>query len=263
MRLAAGVEYCGAGFYGWQKQPGQRTVQESLETAISRVASHPVTLQCAGRTDAGVHAVQQVVHFDTASERTTDSWLMGTNSNLSRDIRLIWVSPVEQEFHARFSAIARRYVYLIINRPVRTAIYHHLLTWEYRRLDETAMAAAARQLIGEHDFSSYRATSCQAKTAVRNITRLDVNRIGEMIRIDITANAFLHHMVRNIVGVLMKIGTGKEQPGWAKEVLEARDRTLGGVTAPADGLYLLNVYYPEKYRIPVQGENPESLIFEV
>jgi len=250
MRVAAGVEYCGADFYGWQKQSGQRTIQGCVESALSGVADHLVQVQCAGRTDAGVHAVQQVIHFDTTSKREPHSWVLGTNSNLPADIRITWVKPVEQAFHARFSAKARKYKYIILNRPVSTALYHRRLSWEYRHLDESRMALAAADLIGQHDFTSYRAASCQAKSPVRTINKLDVSRDGDLILIDVEANAFLQHMVRNIAGVLMMIGTGKEQIGWAKQVLMATDRTVGGITAPADGLYLVNVYYDISFSIP-------------
>jgi len=250
MRLAAGVEYCGSGFRGWQRQPGQRTVQGWIESALSRVADHPVAIQCAGRTDTGVHAVRQVIHFDTVSQRESHSWILGTNSNLPQDVRITWIKSVEEAFHARFSALARRYKYLIINRPVPAPIFHRRLTWEYRYLDIQRMVEAAADLIGEHDFSSYRAVSCQAKSPVRNISRLDVSRTHDLVVIDIEANAFLHHMVRNIAGVLMIIGAGEEPAGWAKKVLQARDRTKGGITAPPDGLYLADIRYDKKFGIP-------------
>lgn len=256
MRVAAGVEYCGADFLGWQRQPGSRTVQGLVEAALSKVADHAIEIQCAGRTDAGVHAVQQVIHFDTVSLREPHSWVMGTNSNLPPDVRITWVMPVEQEFHARFSAISRKYKYIILNRPVCTALYHGLLSWHYHHLDEMKMASAAQELIGEHDFTSYRASSCQAKSPVRNIKYLKISRLEDLIVIDIEANAFLQHMVRNIAGVLMMIGMGKENPGWAKQVLLAKDRTLGGITAPADGLYLMDISYDAEFNIPSAYRNP-------
>jgi len=230
MRLAAGVEYCGTGFYGWQRQPGQRT--------------------CAGRTDAGVHAVQQVIHFDTSSERALHSWVLGMNSHLPADISISWVRSVADDFHARFSATARRYRYLVLNRPFRVALNRRFVAWEHRQLDEARMARAARDLVGEHDFTSYRAASCQARSSVREVQELVIRRNGELVVIEIQANAFLHHMVRNIAGVLIAIGAGRQAAGWAREILEARDRTAGGVTAPAQGLYLTGVSYPESYRIP-------------
>lgn len=250
MRIAAGVEYCGHGFTGWQSQPGQRTVQATVEAALGSIADRPVQVQCAGRTDAGVHAIQQVIHYDSDAVRSLRSWVLGANSALPPDVSLLWALPVPDEFSSRFSAQSRRYRYLILNRPVRTAIGHRLLTYERRHLDETLMATAATDLIGEHDFTSYRAVSCQSKSPVRRVTRLEVTRNGDLIILDIEANAFLHHMVRNIAGVLMAIGRGAQGRGWAREVLHARDRTLGGMTAPPDGLYLMDVGYPDRYRIP-------------
>jgi tRNA pseudouridine38-40 synthase len=250
MRIAAGVEYCGASFDGWQRQSGHRTIQECVEKALSAVANYPIEIYCAGRTDAGVHALQQVIHFETQAERENHSWAFGANSNLPDDINLNWVKPIGEDFHARFSAVSRRYKYYILNRPTRTAIFKQLVTWEPLHLDEEKMAAAAISLIGKHDFTSYRATACQAKTAIRNIIKLDVVRENDLIIIDIEANAFLHHMVRNIAGVLIMIGTGKYSIIWAKEVLEARDRSMGGVTAAANGLYMVDVKYAERFNIP-------------
>ncbi len=250
MRIAAGVEYRGADFYGWQKQDGQRTVQACVEIAVSSVANHPVKVQCAGRTDAGVHAVQQVIHFDTSSNRTNRSWVLGINSLLPGDINLLWVKTVPDKFHSRFSAISRRYKYIVLNRPIRSAIHNYMITLERHPLNVESMAEAAIALVGEHDFTSYRAVSCQAKSPVRNINTLDVARKGNLVIIDVEANAFLHHMVRNIAGVLMTIGKGREPVHWARQVLEARDRTMGGITAPADGLYLVNVCYDGIFEIP-------------
>jgi len=259
MRIAAGIEYCGADFYGWQRQAGQRTVQACVESALSTIANHPVEVQCAGRTDAGVHAVQQVVHFDTSSDRSPRSWVLGTNSLLPRDINLLWAMPVANEFNSRFSAVSRRYQYLILNRPVRSSINSRMITLERHDLDVVLMGRAATDLIGEHDFTSYRAVACQAKSPVRTVRLLEVSRHGDLVIIDIVANAFLHHMVRNIAGVLIAIGKGKESVQWAKQVLDARDRTLGGITAPADGLYLVNVSYDKKFAIPGIAKNVPAL----
>ncbi len=251
-RLAAGVEYDGSHFAGWQRQKDQkvRFVQEVLEEALSRVADRPVQVVCAGRTDTGVHATAQVVHFETTACRPERSWLLGTNVNLPGDVCLRWVQPVAEDFHARFSATARRYRYIIDNRPVRPAILRGRVTWWRAPLDEARMVEAARALVGEHDFTSYRSVACQAKNPVREIRSLEVSRQGDFIYIDVEANAFLHHMVRNIAGVLMAIGEGERPVQWAAELLEVRDRTRGGVTAPAAGLYLVAVRYPERFGLP-------------
>ena len=251
-RIAMGVEYDGHAFAGWQTQCKQRTVQSCLEAAISRVAaqSAPVALICAGRTDTGVHALEQVVHFDAPLFREKSAWLRGTNANLPEDVRVLWVRPVDASFHARTSAIARFYRYVILDRKMKSALLRHQLTWSYRALDADAMQAGADHLIGNHDFTSFRAQRCQSKSPQRMLHFIKVKRVGSQIEIDIAANAFLHHMVRNIVGVLMTIGSGQQQPDWAKEILMARDRKLGGVTAPPDGLYLAGVYYPAEFGIP-------------
>lgn len=254
MRIALGVEYDGSAFHGWQaQQPGVRTVQGVLEAALSKVANHPVRVVCAGRTDTGVHALGQVVHFDTDSLRGERNWLLGCNVNLPADVAVTWVQPVAPEFSARFSATSRRYRYFILNRTPRSAVLANRVTWIHRPLDESRMQKASSDLLGEHDFSSYRAVACQAKSPIRTLYQLDVERCGDFIVLKLHANAFLHHMVRNIAGVLMAIGRGEQPLGWAKSVLDLRDRTLGGVTAPADGLYLESVAYPAEYAIP-QGQ---------
>ncbi len=250
MRIALGIEYDGSAFSGWQLQDDARTVQGCVEDALSKVADHPVRVACAGRTDAGVHGIGQVAHFDTEATRTMRSWVCGANANLPKQISVTWAQQVEDDFHARFCALRRRYRYVILTRPVRPTFLAGRVSWDYRALDERRMAEAGAYLIGEHDFSSYRALACQAKSPVRTVHRLDVTRQGELIFIDIEANAFLHHMVRNIAGVLMAIGAGEREPSWAHEVLEMRDRTLGGVTAPPHGLYLMEVGYPEQFAIP-------------
>ena len=253
MRIAAGIEYCGAGFSGWQSQEQGRNIQDCLEAALARVADHPVRVHCAGRTDAGVHALQQVVHFDTGAARDPHAWVLGGNVNLPRDVRILWACAVNDSFHARFSATGRQYRYLILNRIAAAALYNKLVTWECRHLDVARMQEAAGGLLGEHDFSAFRAVACQAKSPVREVRQLDVRRHGDLIIIDIRANAFLYHMVRNIAGVLMAIGMGKEQAGWARQVLETRDRTAGGITAPADGLYLVDIEYPAAFGLPKQA----------
>lgn len=250
MRIALGIEYDGAGFSGWQYQEGVDTVQRRLEQALSKVANHPLRVVCAGRTDAGVHAIGQVVHFDSDAPRSMRSWVLGANANLPKEICVLWAQAVPEEFHARFSARRRAYRYVIFNRPVRPTFLAHRVTWDYRPLAPAPMAEAAQHLLGEHDFSSFRALECQAKHPVRTLYQLDITRDGQMIYLDAEANAFLHHMVRNIAGVLIAIGAGERPPGWAKQVLEQRDRTVGGVTAPAHGLYLTRVAYPPEFGIP-------------
>lgn len=260
MRIALGIEYDGSGFSGWQAQRhAVRTVQEELQKSLTKVADHPVEVICAGRTDAGVHGTGQVVHFDTTAERTERAWVYGGNSNLPKDICVRWAKPVSEEFHARFSALRRSYRYVILNRDIRSAVLAERVSLEYRKLDEERMARAARYLLGEHDFSSYRAVACQAHSPVRTIYRLDVGRQADIVVIDAEANGFLHHMVRNIAGVLMTIGAGEREPDWAHEVLEARDRTSGGVTAPPHGLYLVGVDYPPSFGIP--RLSPPSIVW--
>ena len=250
MRIALGIEYDGTRFFGWQIQNGTRTVQASVEEALSKVADHIVKAQCAGRTDTGVHACNQIVHIDSRAVRDMRSWIFGTNSNLPKDISVLWAKEVGGDFDARFSAIGRTYRYVILNRTVRPGLLDSKVAWECRPLNEQRMLEAASHLVGEHDFTSYRSQACQAKNPVRTVRRLDICRRGDLIAVDIEANAFLHHMVRNIVGVLTAIGLDKQNPSWAKDVLAARDRTVGGVTAPPEGLYLMEVRYPERFNIP-------------
>ena len=259
-RYAIGIEYAGTDFMGWQRQPhAGRTVQASLEEALSQVADHPVEVSCAGRTDAGVHARGQVVHFDSEARRNLRGWLLGVNSNLPPDVAANWIQEVPAEFHARFSAEARQYRYVILNRETRPALGRDELTWTHRPLDAERMQQAARHLVGRHDFSAFRSVECQAKQPVRTLKRLDVHREGERVIIDAVADGFLHHMVRNIVGVLMAVGDGRQDTGWSWEVLEGRDRALGGVTAPANGLSLMAVSYPQRFAIP----QPEGSLFSV
>lgn len=252
MRIALGVEYDGANFCGWQVQAQGRTVQGCVEQALAQVANHEVRVFCAGRTDTGVHATGQVVHFESDAVRSDRGWVRGANAHLPDDVAIVWARPVSDEFHARFSAQRRRYRYVIYSRPVRPTFLARRVTWEYRSLDIERMQAAANHLIGEHDFSSYRAYGCQAKSPLRTVHALQLSRSadGEFIMLDIEANAFLHHMVRNVVGVLSAIGAGEQAVDWSREVLEQRDRKLGGVTAPPHGLYLVGVEYPESFGIP-------------
>ncbi|HSA45728.1 MAG TPA: tRNA pseudouridine(38-40) synthase TruA [Candidatus Competibacteraceae bacterium] len=255
MRVALGVQYDGSGFRGWQaQQPGTRTVQTVLEQALAKVADHPVRLVCAGRTDAGVHGVGQVVHFDTTAVRSERAWVLGGNAHLPLDISLNWARETPDDFHARFSALARRYRYVILNRTQRSALWRERATWHYRPLDAERMQRAGQALVGEHDFSSFRAAECQARHPIRDIHELTIRRQGDGVVLEVEANAFLHHMVRNIAGVLMAIGADDRPVEWAQEVLEQRDRTQAGVTAPAEGLYLVTVRYPERFRLPTTVE---------
>jgi len=250
MRIALGIEYDGQYSYGWQKQPGLLTLQSSLEGALSKIANEPIEVYCAGRTDAGVHALGQVVHFDTKANRPLRAWVMGVNSHLPAYISVHWAKEVDDVFHARFKALSRRYHYIIHNSPARPAILASKVTWYYEPLDIQKMQEAAQYLIGENDFSSFRAASCSSKTAMRNIHQIQITQQENFIIISIEANAFLHHMVRNIVGVLKTIGAGLAMPIWAKEVLESRDRRIAAETAPPDGLYLVKVTYPDPYQFP-------------
>lgn len=254
-RFALGVEYDGTAFMGWQRQShAGRTVQACLEAALTRVANHPVEVTCAGRTDAGVHASGQVVHFDSDADRGTRGWILGCNSNLPEDVAVNWIKPVNADFHARFLAQARHYRYTILNRDTRPALGRAQVTWIHRPLDCARMLAAGRPLIGRHDFSAYRAVECQAHSPVRTLHSLTVERHGDQVLIDVVADGFLHHMVRNIAGVLIAVGAGQQAADWAERVLEGRDRTLGGVTAPPNGLCFKGVLYPLEYEIPVPAD---------
>ncbi|VVC75862.1 tRNA pseudouridine synthase A [Aquicella siphonis] len=251
MRIALGIEYNGHGYYGWQGQRSLPTIQGKLEEALSIVANEPVFLFCAGRTDANVHATGQVVHFDTRAKRHIDAWIWGTNSHLPSSIVVRWAKQVDYHFHARFTATARRYRYVIYNHPIRPAILNHRVTWHYYPLDIERMREAGRHLIGEQDFSSFRSSQCNSKSPMRNVTEFSISRQGDFVVIEIQANAFLHHMVRNIAGTLVKIGSNTREPEWMFEVLQARNRRAAAETAPADGLYLTRVLYPEPYIFPV------------
>ncbi len=250
MRIAAGVEYNGSRYHGWQYQSNSLAVQQLVEAALSKVANQPITVMCAGRTDTGVHATAQVIHFDSHAQRAEHSWVFGANTNMPFDISLLWARPVSDDFHARFSATARRYRYVINNRWTRTALFNSLVSSYHKALDADAMHTAAQSLLGEQDFSAFRAAECQSNTPMREVFALDVLRVGDYIYIDIEANAFLHHMVRNIVGVLLAIGMGDRPVSWAAEVLALRDRRQAGVTAPPNGLYLVDVQYPAHYGLP-------------
>ncbi len=260
MRIALMVEYDGSQYHGWQAQTGLRTVQCVLEQALSQVANHDVTVVCAGRTDTGVHATNQIIHFDCESERTIRAWIYGANSFLPKDVCVKWGGLMPEDFHARFSAVSRRYRYIIYNAPIRPALLRSSVTWQYRPLDHLAMHEASQCLLGEQDFTSFRALECQSKTPMRNVYHLSVERFSDLVVIDISANAFLHHMVRNIVGVLIAVGSGRKPGAWVQEVLNAKDRKLGAETAPPYGLYLVGVVYPAHYGINQMITGPISLL---
>ena len=260
-RWALGIEYDGGGFSGWQRlsrpgepdrRPDEPTVQSAVEQALSFVAGMPVQVTCAGRTDAGVHASCQVVHFDGPAQRDPRGWVLGTTTRLPRAVAVRWCLPVDNDFHARFSARARRYRYSILNRPMRPALHRQYLSWERRPLDAAAMHEAAQALVGEHDFSAFRTVHCQAPHARRELQHIAVLRDGETVAVEVQANAFLHHMVRNIVGSLLEVGAGLRPPGWVAEVLAGRDRNLAGPTAPAAGLVFLGPRYPSQWGLPAE-----------
>lgn len=257
-RIACRVEYDGSRFNGWQSQPhaGTVTVQQTLEQAISAVAAAPVRVHCAGRTDTGVHGHCQIIHFDTPTVRSCKAWVLGVNVELPADVRVHWARPVAQDFHARFSALSRRYRYLIANTPVRPALMGRQLSWYRRPLDAAPMHAAAQALLGEQDFSAFRAASCQSESPNRNVSSVAVWRRGELVVIDIEANAFLHHMVRNIAGSLIAVGDGRREPAWIAALLAGRDRSRAADTAAPDGLYLVQVAYPAHYGLPSTPEGP-------
>jgi tRNA pseudouridine38-40 synthase len=258
-RLALGIEYDGSAYCGWQRQRHSPSIQQHLEQALAFVADELIELACAGRTDTGVHACQQVAHFSTTAERSPRSWMLGANCRLPRDIRILWVETVADEFHARFSAIARSYRYIILNSAQPTALFNGRVCWQHRALDSDRMQRAAQALVGEHDFSAFRAAGCQAKSPVRTVEYINITRSDELIYLDIKANAFLHHMVRNISGSLMAIGAGEYPESWLTEVLQARDRRNAAMTAPAGGLYFLQPFYPPEFVLPQVARIPRLL----
>lgn len=260
MRIALKIEYDGSQYHGWQAQHNLRTVQFHIEEALSKVANHPVEVVCAGRTDTGVHANHQIVHFDTHNHRSLRAWVHGSNSSLPKDVCVRHAFNVPDDFHARYSATARRYRYVIFNSSIRPALLRSHVAWQYRQLDHVAMHQAAQALIGEHDFTSFRSVECQSNTPMRNVHMLKVLRQGNFVVIDIMANAFLHHMVRNIAGVLISVGSGKQPNQYVADVLQAKDRRLGAETASPYGLYLVGVTYPEKFGIPQDSVGPWFLI---
>ena len=257
MRLALGIRYNGQGYQGWQSQRSGLTVQDKLEKALAAFAQQRIGTLCAGRTDAGVHGILQVIHFDTDIERTPNSWVRGTNRFLPDDIAVQWAVPVPDEFHCRANALARRYIYLLSQSPVRPSLEAGRVGWSMRTLDGDAMRAAAKQLVGEHDFSSFRASACQAKSPVKNLRRIEITRIGTGERcrwqFEFEADAFLHHMIRNIMGCLVRVGHGDERPEWIGEVLAARSRVVAAPTFSPDGLYFLGPLYDARWGLPAEA----------
>jgi len=262
MRIALGLEYAGTAFTGWQSQPDGRGVQDAVERALATIAGEAIRVHAAGRTDAGVHATSQVLHFDTAVARPDTAWVRGTNAHLPDAIAVLWACPVADDFHARFAASARHYTYLLVNRPVRPALVATRVGWYHRPLDVEAMRIAAAALVGTHDFSAFRAALCQAKSPVKTLATARIDAAGACVRFDFSANAFLHHMIRNIVGALVRVGAGKAPPDWVAELLAGRDRTRGAATFSPDGLYFTGVDYAPRRglpptRRPVQVPLPE------
>lgn len=263
MRIALGLEYDGRPFCGWQSQKGGGAVQDALEAALAAIAGAPVRVVAAGRTDAGVHAAMQVVHFDTDAERPRSAWVRGANALLPDAAAILWAQEVSADFHARFSARERSYRYLLLNRPVRPAIAAGRVGWFHLPLDVGRMREAAALLVGEHDFSAFRAAECQAKTAVRSVTRLTIERHGDLLVFDVWANAFLHHMVRNLVGSLVYVGKGKHPPSWIRDVLESRSRRLAAPTFAADGLYLSSVRYAPPHALPSEAAELDAPLLDM
>lgn len=250
MRIAVGVEYDGLPFLGWQSQAQGCTIQNTLQAALSSIAGESIAVLAAGRTDTGVHALEQVVHFDTAVERPLPAWVRGVNALLPKSIAILWAHPVAEEFHARFSAQARSYRYVLLNRAVRSPVQHGRAGWFHAPLSLEQMRMAAQYLLGEHDFSAFRAAECQAKSPVKNLAQLDIQQHGDTFIFELTANAFLHHMVRNMIGCLVYVGKGKYPPQWISEVLASKNRQLAAPTFAADGLYLDRITYDEKWGLP-------------
>ena len=256
MRIAIGIEYDGTAYNGWQRQRTGSGVQELIEKALSGVADETIKVTCAGRTDSGVHATGQVAHFDSQNKRSDRGWLLGANSSLPDDVAVTWARHVDEGFHARFSATSRSYRYLILNRPVRSALDRNRAWWVQLPLDVSLMNAAAQALVGKHDFSAFRAAACQASTPNREIMSIAIERDGDWLTVDLTANAFLQRMVRNITGTLVTVGLGEKPPQWLAEVLESKDRKRGGVAAPPHGLTLVRAQYPEEFELPALWQCP-------
>ena len=252
VRIALGISYLGTAYQGWQSQPNGQTVQDRLERALTQFANTPITVHCAGRTDSGVHGLMQVAHFDTDLMREPFSWVRGTNRYLPDDIAVQWAQPVSPAFHARSSALSRRYAYIVLESPTRPSVESGRVGWVFRPLDLAAMQAAAERLIGEHDFSSFRAVACQSLTPIKELQRIDIARRGSYWRFDFEANAFLHHMIRNLMGCLLAIGQGLQPPEWICEVLHARSRDAAAPTFSPDGLYFLGPTYEPLWGLPTR-----------
>lgn len=250
MRIALAIEYAGDGFCGWQSQSSRCGVQDALERALGEIAGERIATVAAGRTDAGVHATSQIVHFDTDKARPLTAWVRGSNALLPPNAAVLWARAVADDFHARFAAIARHYTYLLLARAERPALLAKRVGWYHASLDTDAMRIGAAELVGRHDFSSFRAAECQAKSPVKTLTRIEIAAQGSLIRFDFSADAFLHHMLRNIVGSLVYVGSGRQPPSWIAELLAARDRTQGAPTFAADGLYFVGADYPPRFDLP-------------
>ncbi len=256
MRIALILEYDGGNYCGWQSQPDGCSVQDQLETALSKIAQDNIRVTTAGRTDTGVHALYQVVHFDTRTKRPLTAWVRGVNAFLPKDIAVLWANEISEDFHARYSAYERHYQYILLNRPTRPGCHDQKVGWFHEPLDLDSMKNGADKLIGEHDFSAFRAAECQAKSTIRKLTRLDISRHGNIFVFNLTANAFLHHMVRNIVGSLIYVGKGKHPPDWIRTLLESHDRSLAAPTFSPTGLYLSGIAYDSKWNLPQPGQDP-------
>jgi tRNA pseudouridine38-40 synthase len=259
VRIALGISYNGQGYQGWQSQPSGHTIQDKLEKALARFCAQPISTLCAGRTDAGVHALMQVVHFDASVQRSAYSWIRGTNAHLPRDIAVQWALPVSDAFHCRASATSRRYAYVLLQSPIRPSVEVGRVGWSFQPLNHEAMQQAAALLLGEHDFSSFRAAQCQAISPIKTMLDIQVRQRGAYWRFEFEANAFLHHMIRNIMGCLVQIGQNKKPPEWMAEVLAARNRRVAAPTFSPDGLYFLGPRYPAQWGIPEHTPSFESL----
>jgi tRNA pseudouridine38-40 synthase len=255
MRIVLGIEYDGAAHCGWQSQPNGCGVQDKLEQALAGIAAEKISLICAGRTDTGVHALAQVAHFDTTAQRPDTAWVRGVNALLPNSIAVQWAVTVADEFHARFSAVSRTYTYVLYNHPVRPALQNGKVGWYHAPLDVAAIKSAAQNLLGQHDFSAFRAAECQAKTSIKTINYINLAQSGEYITLTLNANGFLHHMVRNIIGSLIYIGAGKQPITWVQELLLAKDRTRSAPTFAPDGLYLVAIEYDDKWQLPAFNES--------